>query len=187
MAIYPRWVQTVFWFSFLMSIEMNTLKKSIATTNQRLCSSALAKIWSSAQHLWLGLPFVKFTAAYRHLPYPSGFLQGHTSELNRNRLETIVPYPLNLQFSEVPAGLWYHLQFSILARGVQFQLLQFCLFYYKGSYSTGCKMKRVFLAAKFIYAIQGLVKWTQSRWQTSWTLCEILICIWSIGLMLSIL
>ena len=160
MAIYPRWVQTVFWFSFLMSIEMNTLKKSIATTNQRLCSSALAKIWSSAQHLWLGLPFVKFTAAYRHLPYPSGFLQGHTSELNRNRLETIVPYPLNLQFSEVPAGLWYHLQFSILARGVQFQLLQFCLFYYKGSYSTGCKMKmRVFffLAAKFIYAIQRLV------------------------------
>ena len=41
----------LFKLSFLMSIEMNALKKSIATTNQRLCSSALAKIRSSAQHL----------------------------------------------------------------------------------------------------------------------------------------
>lgn len=130
-----------FWFSFLMSIEMNTLKKSIATTNQRLSSSALAKIRSSAQHLWLGLPFSKFTAVYHHLPCPSGFLQSHTSELNRDMLGTIIPYPLNLQFSEVSAGLWYHLQFNILARGVQFRLFQFCLFYYKGSYSTGWKMK----------------------------------------------
>lgn len=64
--------------------EINSYYKSEA------CLSALVKTLSSAPYLSLGRPFVKFTVVYHHLPYPSVFLQGHASELNREMLETII-------------------------------------------------------------------------------------------------